>query len=424
MRRARDSVLANISHEFRTPLAAQLASIELLRAGLRPMPPEQQEELVLSLERGTLRLTQLIDNLLESVRIESGQLAIRRQSIALRDVIEDARGAGRRAAAPAPPGSCDVDVPEDLPQLQGDAHAAHAGVRESHRQRQQVRARGQQPSVSVRGATANSVQRLGRGRGPGAAGRRRGAASSNASAAAAREEPEPGGLGLGLWIVKSIVERHGGSVFPRRAPPTDHALHRDAAGRIRRADAMKILVADDDLDLLGLVAYALSQAGYLVVKASDGPAALPAFENESPDLVDPRHQHARCVAGSRCARPSARVGDVPVMMLTARGEEQDLVKALELGADDYLTKPFSPKTLLARVKALLRRASVDRGNAPLAAGRVTLDLENYTVRIGRRSGDRSHQARAAAAADAARPGGPRGELRPPAGAGVGTPRLG
>ena len=75
-------------------------------------------------------------------------------------------------------------------------------------------------------------------------------------------------------------------------------------------------------------------------------------------------------------------GDVPVMMLTARGEEQDLVKALELGADDYLTKPFSPRTLLARVKALLRRASADRAHAPLSSGRVTLDLEGYSVRIG------------------------------------------
>ena len=98
VRRARDSVLANISHEFRTPLAAQLASIELLREGLDTMSREQQKELVLSLERGTLRLTRLIDNLLESVRIESGQLGIRHQSVSLAEVVEDARRADRRAA--------------------------------------------------------------------------------------------------------------------------------------------------------------------------------------------------------------------------------------------------------------------------------------------------------------------------------------
>src|SRR5262249_12614265 len=149
-----------------------------------------------------------------------------------------------------------------------------------------------------------------------------------------------------------------------------HPLHPDAAGR--GAD-VKILVADDDLDLLGLVAYSLSQAGYLVVKASDGPGALATFGAEKPDLVILDINMPGASGFEVCTAIRAR-GDVPIMMLTARGEEQDLVKALDLGADDYLTKPFSPKTLLARVKALLRRSTADRGHAPLAAGRVSLDL--------------------------------------------------
>jgi len=144
---------------------------------------------------------------------------------------------------------------------------------------------------------------------------------------------------------------------------------------------VKILVADDDLDLLGLVAYSLSNAGYLVVQASDGPGALALVDVEAPDLVILDINMPGASGFDVCTAIRAR-GDVPVMMLTARGEEQDLVKALELGADDYLTKPFSPRTLLARVKALLRRASADRGHAPLAAGRVTLDLEGHTVRLG------------------------------------------
>jgi DNA-binding response OmpR family regulator len=144
---------------------------------------------------------------------------------------------------------------------------------------------------------------------------------------------------------------------------------------------MKILVADDDADLLGLVAYSLTQAGYLVVKASDGQAALVTFDAESPDLVILDINMPGASGFDVCTAIRSR-GDVPVMMLTARGEEQDLVKSLELGADDYLTKPFSPRTLMARVKALLRRASTDRGRAPLSEGRVTLDLEGYTVRIG------------------------------------------
>jgi DNA-binding response OmpR family regulator len=69
------------------------------------------------------------------------------------------------------------------------------------------------------------------------------------------------------------------------------------------------------------------------------------------------------------------------MMLTVRGEEEDLVRALELGADDYLNKPFSPRTLLARIKALLRRAGVE-STAPLAVGQIALDVEEHTVKIG------------------------------------------
>jgi DNA-binding response OmpR family regulator len=143
---------------------------------------------------------------------------------------------------------------------------------------------------------------------------------------------------------------------------------------------LKILVADDDLDLLGLVAYSLTQAGYLVVKASDGPGVLAAFDAEAPDLVILDINMPGASGFEVCTAIRAR-GDVPVMMLTARGEEQDLVKALDLGADDYLTKPFSPKTLLARVKALLRRSTADRAQAPLVAGRVALDVENHCVRI-------------------------------------------
>src|SRR5512139_3494990 len=120
VRRARDSILANISHEFRTPLAAQLASIELLKDGLAGMQRAELEDLVDALQRGTLRLTRLIDNLLESVRIESGQLDIRRQPVAIAQVVEDAQDlvAGLLAQRHQ---VLHVDVPGDLPQVQGDA---------------------------------------------------------------------------------------------------------------------------------------------------------------------------------------------------------------------------------------------------------------------------------------------------------------
>jgi DNA-binding response OmpR family regulator len=143
---------------------------------------------------------------------------------------------------------------------------------------------------------------------------------------------------------------------------------------------LKILVADDDPDLLNLVAYALGQAGYLVVKATDGTSAIGKFAAESPDVAILDINMPGASGFEVCSAIRSR-STVPVMMLTARGEEQDLVRALDLGADDYLTKPFSPRTLLARVRALLRRAQLERTAGPLVSGRVTLDAESNTVQI-------------------------------------------
>jgi len=143
---------------------------------------------------------------------------------------------------------------------------------------------------------------------------------------------------------------------------------------------VKILVADDDRDLRDLVGFTLTQAGYLVIKAPDGLAAVRAVTDEAPDLVilDINMPGA---SGFQVCESIRRTSRVPIMMLTVRGEEEDLVRALGLGADDYLTKPFSPRTLLARVRALLRRAGMETA-APQAAGRVALDLEEHSVRIG------------------------------------------
>jgi DNA-binding response OmpR family regulator len=143
---------------------------------------------------------------------------------------------------------------------------------------------------------------------------------------------------------------------------------------------MKVLIADDDADLRDLIGFTLTQAGYLVIKAADGSAAVRRFEEESADLVVLDINMPGLSGFQVCEAIRAR-SRVPVMMLTVRGEEEDLVRALGLGADDYLTKPFSPRTLLARIQALMRRAGMENTNA-LAAGRVALDPQEHTVRVG------------------------------------------
>ncbi|HEY4589875.1 MAG TPA: response regulator transcription factor [Thermoanaerobaculia bacterium] len=142
---------------------------------------------------------------------------------------------------------------------------------------------------------------------------------------------------------------------------------------------MKILVVDDDLELSSLIGYALRQAGYMVVEAGDGIAALDVFERESPALVILDINLPR-LSGLEVCRKIRAASRVPVMMLTVKSAEEDQVHALDLGADDYLTKPFSPRTLLARVRALLRRAGEEKP-LPLAAGDFSLDLELQSVSV-------------------------------------------
>ncbi|HEU4616915.1 MAG TPA: response regulator transcription factor [Gammaproteobacteria bacterium] len=133
---------------------------------------------------------------------------------------------------------------------------------------------------------------------------------------------------------------------------------------------MKILLVDDDLDLLSVTGFALQQAGFLVVKATDGAQALETFERERPDLAV-LDVNLPSMNGFELAERIRARSRVPVVMLTVRAEEEDVVRALGLGADDYLTKPFSPRVLLARIRAVLRRTGLEtEGTATF--GRLTL----------------------------------------------------
>ncbi|HUC42500.1 MAG TPA: response regulator transcription factor [Candidatus Sulfotelmatobacter sp.] len=143
---------------------------------------------------------------------------------------------------------------------------------------------------------------------------------------------------------------------------------------------MKILVADDDLELSGLIAFALRQGGFTVVEAPDGPSALQAISNESPDLVILDVNMPRLNGFEVLAKLRA-FSRVPVLMLTVLASEDDQVRGLDLGADDYLAKPFSPRTLLARVRALLRRGGSEKPGA-IEAGSIKLDPLTQSVRVG------------------------------------------
>ena len=119
-----------------------------------------------------------------------------------------------------------------------------------------------------------------------------------------------------------------------------------------------VLVVDDEEDILELVEYNLAKAGFKVAGVTTGEAALEAARTQVPDLVvlDLMLPGVDGLEVCRLLKRDARTWAIPVVMLTAKGEEADVVRGLELGADDYVTKPFSPRVLVARIKAVLRRS--------------------------------------------------------------------
>lgn len=142
-----------------------------------------------------------------------------------------------------------------------------------------------------------------------------------------------------------------------------------------------ILVVDDEPKIVRLARDYLEKNGYRVVTASDGQSALTTARREKPDLII-LDLMLPIMDGREVCRILRRESDVPIIMLTALAEEVDQVTGLELGADDYITKPFSPRALVARVRALLRRAHGEvKPPAVLRAGNLEIDSEKYSVAL-------------------------------------------
>ena len=151
-------------------------------------------------------------------------------------------------------------------------------------------------------------------------------------------------------------------------------------------DAARVLVVDDEPMVREVLARYLEQAGFAVSTAEDGEEALTAFSAEQPDLVLLDLMLPR-IDGFEVFRRMRAGSSAPVIMLTARGEETDRVVGLELGADDYVTKPFSPREVVARVQAVLRRtqqpvAAADPPLAVLEFGSLVIDEPRREVTLG------------------------------------------
>ena len=145
----------------------------------------------------------------------------------------------------------------------------------------------------------------------------------------------------------------------------------------------RVLIVEDEPDIRDLLAFHLEREGYHVTRSRTGPDALRQVRARPPDLIllDLMLPELGGLDVCRRLRQDPRTASVPIVMLTARGEEVDRILGLELGADDYIVKPFSPKEVVARVRAVLRRAGARDGAAPVVSGRLVIDPDRHTVQV-------------------------------------------
>jgi len=145
---------------------------------------------------------------------------------------------------------------------------------------------------------------------------------------------------------------------------------------------MKVLIVDDEPDIVELISYHLNKEGFSVSSAFDGEEALAKIRKEKFDFIilDLMLPNVQGMEICRIMRSDPKTKNVPIIMLTAKGEEVDKILGLEMGADDYMTKPFSPRELLARIKTVMRRTSEKKTEETvIRIGKLAINKETFTV---------------------------------------------
>ena len=368
------AILRAVSHDLRSPLTAMVAAGEAL--GSSALPEEDRRELAAAIASEGARLTRLIEKLLDLSRLEAGTAEPRRDWTSIEEVIRaavDAVGAG--------PDRVSLVLAQDLPLIDADAaqlERAFANLLENALRHSD----GFPVSVRARVSGGRLLVRI-VDRGPGIP-------------LAEQErifEPfyrAPGardvGSGLGLAIVKGFIEGNGGRVHVESLPEqgTSFVVVAAAAARARApaaragggervSSARRILVCDDEPQILRALKVVLREAGFEAIPAETGEEALDRAAVRPPDaaivdLVLPD------IDGIEVCRRLREWSDMPILVLSAVGEEEEKVRALEAGADDYVTKPFGARELVARLQAALRRAGGGPDEPAIRVDGLEVDL--------------------------------------------------
>ena len=383
MERLRAEFLGMVSHELRTPLTSIKGSAATLTEAASDLDPAEMLQFFRIIGEQADHMRDLIGDLLDVARIETGELSMAPAPAEVATLVDEARsrfqsGGGRN--------NLRIDLSPELPLVMADGrriiqvlnNLLTNAARHSHESSaigvSAVR-EGYHVAVSVtdegRGIAAERLPHLFR-------------KFSRLDGEDRRRDIA--GSGLGLAICKGIVEAHGGRIWAESDGPglwvrftfTIPVAGDAAAGvprlpaRTRRAEKerTRILVVDDDPQTLRHVRDALARAGYEPIVTGDPQEALSHVEANDPHLVLPGTD------GIELMGNILDMADVPVIFLSAYGQEEIIARAFEKGADDYVVKPFSPTELVARIKAALRKRDAPEWavpSEPFVLGELTID---------------------------------------------------
>ena len=393
LERLRAEFLGMVSHELRTPLTTIKGSAATLLTASSTLSPAEMGDFFRIIDEQADHMRGLISDLLDVTRIEAGKMSVTPEPTVVAALVNQAREVFLRDGAR---NSIEVDVPPDLPRIGADRHRlmqvltnllSNASKNSPDQSAIRVSASVEDVYVAIsvsdkgRGVSAERLPHLFR--------------------KYSRIDSEDlgrhlAGEGLGLAICKGIVEAHGGRIwaesggqglgtrFTFTIPVAYEAANGSAPspGPMARGRA-RVLAVDDEPQMLRLVRNTLSDAGYTPIVTGDPDEALRLIEVEKPDLIllDLMLPGAD---GIELMKPIFQITDAPIIFLSGRDGERDIVRAFETGADDYIVKPFSPTELAARIEAVLRRrAASDRSRPrePYALGDLTINYAERRVTV-------------------------------------------
>ncbi len=403
MERLRADFLGMVSHELRTPLATIKGSTTTLLSGASDLDPAVMTQFHRIMDQQVDHMQDLIGDLLDVARIEAGSLSVDPAPVDLAEIVDEARsrflGAGGSERLT-------IDLEPNLPPVMADRRriAQVLGNLLSNAVRHSPD--GSPVRVSaVRDGTHVAVSVSDQGRGIPADMLPHLFRKFSRIGGAARDEGITGS-GLGLSICKGIVEAHGGRIradsegralgarFTFTVPVADAAeypvtrasANLARAGRASR-DRARILAVDDDPQALRYVRDAISKAGYLPIVTGDPEEVPRLMEEEKPhlvllDLMLPGSDGIELMTGI------LRSADVPVIFVSVYGQEDVVARAFDMGASDYVVKPFSPTELAARIRAALRRRAAPEvavPSEPFRVGELAIDYAQRLVRLAGRT---------------------------------------